>query len=78
MKCNNDVISPHRGRRGLPKPGIERELTRRVTEAIASVAGEGMRLATGLTVGDVAPTAWGVARQRGIDNELCAMAAQTR
>lgn len=37
-----------------------------------------MRLATGLTIGDVASTAWGVGRQRGTDNELCVMAAKNR
>lgn len=53
----------------------KQELIRRVTDAVVSVEGEGLRQVTWVTIEDVAPGAWGVGGQPITADDLRAMAA---
>ncbi|TAJ79696.1 MAG: 4-oxalocrotonate tautomerase family protein [Sphingobium sp.] len=53
----------------------KQELIRRVTDAVVSVEGEGLRQVTWVTIEDVAPGAWGVGGQPVTADDLRAMAA---
>ncbi len=53
----------------------KQELIRRVTDAVVSVEGEGLRKVTWVTIEDVAPGAWGVGGQPVTADDLRAMAA---
>ena len=53
----------------------KQELIRRVTDAVVSVEGEGLRQVTWVTIEDVAPGAWGVGGQPVTAEDLRAMAA---
>jgi 4-oxalocrotonate tautomerase len=53
----------------------KQELIRRVTDAVVSVEGEGLRQVTWVTIEDVPPGAWGVGGQPVTDSDLRAMAA---
>lgn len=55
----------------------KQELIRRVTDAVVSVEGEGLRQVTWVTIEDVAPGAWGVGGQPVTADDLRAMAART-
>lgn len=53
----------------------KQELIRRVTDAVVSVEGEGLRPVTWVTIEDVAPGAWGVGGSPVTDADLRALAA---
>ncbi|PAL19855.1 4-oxalocrotonate tautomerase family protein [Sphingopyxis sp. GW247-27LB] len=53
----------------------KQELIRRVTDAVVSVEGEGLRKVTWVTIEDVSPGAWGVGGQPVTADDLRAMAA---
>lgn len=53
----------------------KQEIIRRVTDAVVSVEGEGLRQVTWVTIEDVAPGAWGVGGQPVTADDLRAMAA---
>ena len=54
----------------------KQELIRRVTDAVLSVEGEGLRSVTWVTIEDVQPGAWGVGGQPVTDADLRSLAAQ--
>lgn len=53
----------------------KQDIIRKVTDAVVSVEGEGLRSVTWVTVQDVQPGAWGVGGQPVTDDDLRAMAA---
>lgn len=53
----------------------KQEIIRRVTDAVVSVEGEGLRSVTWVTIQDVQPGAWGVGGVPVTDDDLRAMAA---
>ena len=55
----------------------KQELMRKVTDAIVSVEGEGLRQVTWVTIEDVQPGAWGVGGMPVTADDLRAMAAGT-
>lgn len=54
----------------------KQEIIRKVTDAVLSVEGEGLRPVTWVTIEDVQPGAWGVGGQPVTDADLRAMAGQ--
>ncbi len=54
----------------------KQEMIRKVTEAVLSVEGEGLRQVTWVTIEDVPPGAWGVAGQPVTVDDLRALAQQ--
>ena len=54
----------------------KQEMIRRVTDAVLSVEGEGLRQVTWVTIEDVQPGAWGVGGQPVTDADLRSLAAQ--
>lgn len=54
----------------------KQEMIRKVTEAVLSVEGEGLRQVTWVTIEDVPPGAWGVAGQPVTADDLRALAQQ--
>ena len=52
----------------------KQEMTRKVTDAVVSIEGEGLRPVTWVTIEDVQPGAWGVAGQPVTDDDLRKMA----
>ena len=54
----------------------KQELMRKVTDAIVSVEGEGLRQVTWVTIEDVQPGAWGVGGQPVTDSDLRKMAGR--
>lgn len=55
----------------------KQDLIRKVTEAVLSVEGEGLRPVTWVTIEDVQPGAWGVGGQPVTDDDLRKMAGQS-
>lgn len=55
----------------------KQEIIRKVTDAVVSVEGEGLRSVTWVTIQDVQPGAWGVGGSPVTDDDLRAMAAST-
>lgn len=53
----------------------KQEIIRKVTDAVVSVEGEGLRPVTWVTIQDVQPGAWGVGGSPVTDDDLRAMAA---
>jgi 4-oxalocrotonate tautomerase len=53
----------------------KQEIIRKVTDAVVSVEGEGLRPVTWVTIQDVQPGAWGVGGSPVTDSDLRAMAA---
>ena len=56
----------------------KQEIIRKVTDAVVSVEGEGLRSVTWVTIEDVEPGAWGVGGQPITDDHLRQMAAQNK
>jgi len=56
----------------------KQEMIRKVTDAVLSVEGEGLRPAAWVTIGDVEPGAWGIAGEPFTDGQLRQMAAQDK
>ena len=56
----------------------KQEIIRKVTDAVVSVEGEGLRSVTWVTIEDVEPGAWGVGGQPITDDDLRQMAAQNK
>jgi len=54
----------------------KQEIIRKVTDAVLSVEGEGLRPVTWVTIEDVQPGAWGVGGQPVTDADLRAMAGR--
>ena len=54
----------------------KQEMIRKVTDAVLSVEGEGLRSVTWVTIEDVEPGAWGVGGEPVTDDNLRQMAAQ--
>ena len=54
----------------------KQELIRKVTDAVVSVEGEGLRQVTWVTIEDVAPGEWGVGGQPVTDADLKKLASQ--
>lgn len=54
--------------------GQKQELIRRVTDAVVSVEGEGLRPVTWVLIEDVSPGAWGVGGRPVTDEDLRTMA----
>jgi len=54
----------------------KQELIRKVTDAVLSVEGEGLRQVTWVTIEDVEPGAWGVGGQPVTDTDLRKLASQ--
>lgn len=52
----------------------KQEMIRRITDAVLSVEGEGLRQVTWVTIEDVEPGAWGVGGSPVTDNDLRALA----
>ena len=52
----------------------KQEMIRKVTDAVVSIEGEGLRAVTWVTIEDVQPGAWGVAGQPVTDDDLRKMA----
>ena len=55
----------------------KQEMIRKVTEAVLSVEGEGLRQVTWVTIEDVQPGAWGVGGQPVTDDDLRKLAGQS-
>lgn len=55
----------------------KQEIIRRVTDAVVSVEGEGLRPVTWVTIADIAPGAWGVGGKPVTADDLRQMAGQT-
>lgn len=53
----------------------KQDIIHKVTDAVVSVEGEGLRSVTWVTIQDVQPGAWGVGGQPVTDDDLRAMAA---
>lgn len=53
----------------------KQEMIRKVTDAVDSIEGEGLRPVTWVTIEDVQPGAWGVAGQPVTEDDLRKMAA---
>lgn len=53
----------------------KQEIIRKVTDAVVSVEGEGLRPVTWVTIQDVQPGAWGVGGAPVTDDDLRALAA---
>ena len=53
----------------------KQEMIRKVTDAVVSVEGEGLRSVTWVTIEDVEPGAWGVGGKPVTDDDLRARAA---
>mgnify|MGYP000332471640 CR=1 FL=1 len=53
----------------------KQEIIRKVTDAVVSVEGEGLRQVTWVTIQDVPPGAWGVGGQPVTADDLRALAA---
>ncbi len=56
----------------------KQEMIRKVTDAVLSVEGEGLRSVTWVTIEDVEPGAWGVGGEPVTDDNLRQMAAQDK
>ena len=56
----------------------KQELIRKVTDAVVSVEGEGLRPVTWVTIEDVEPGAWGVGGKPVTDEDLRQMAGQNK
>lgn len=54
----------------------KQEMIRKVTEAVLSVEGEGLRDVTWVTIEDVQPGTWGVGGQPVTDDDLRRMAGR--
>lgn len=54
----------------------KQEMIRKVTDAVLSVEGEGLRAVTWVTIEDVQPGAWGVGGAPVTDDDLRRMAAR--
>lgn len=54
----------------------KQEMIRKVTDAVLSVEGEGLRSVTWVTIEDVQPGAWGVGGQPVTDADLRKLAAR--
>ncbi len=54
----------------------KQEMIRKVTDAVLSVEGEGLREVTWVTIEDVAPGAWGVGGAPVTDDDLRKLAAK--
>lgn len=54
----------------------KQDLIRRVTDAVLSVEGEGLRNVTWVTIQDVAPGAWGVGGMPVTDDDLRALSRE--
>lgn len=54
----------------------KQEMIRKVTDAVLSVEGEGLRHVTWVTIEDVQPGAWGVGGQPVTDEDLRGLAQQ--
>lgn len=54
----------------------KQEIIRKVTDAVVSVEGEGLRSVTWVTIEDVQPGAWGVGGHPVTDADLRAMAGR--
>jgi len=54
----------------------KQDLIRKVTDAVVSVEGEGLRPVTWVTIEDVEPGAWGVGGKTVTDEDLRQMAGQ--
>lgn len=52
----------------------KQEMIRKVTDAVLSVEGEGLRQVTWVTIEDVLPGAWGVGGQPVTDDDLRSLA----
>lgn len=52
----------------------KQDMIRKVTDAVLSVEGEGLRQVTWVTIEDVQPGAWGVGRNPVTDDDLRALA----
>lgn len=52
----------------------KQEMIRKVTDAVLSVEGEGLRQVTWVTIEDVAPGAWGVGGNPVTDDDLRTLA----
>lgn len=61
---------------GYLTPDEKRELISKVTEAVLSVEGEGLRQATWVIVEDVQPGAWGVGGPAFTDADLRRLAGR--
>ncbi len=57
--------------------GQKQEIIKKVTDAIVSVEGEGLRPVTWVTIEDVNPGEWGVGGQPVTDDDLRKMASKT-
>ncbi len=55
----------------------KQQLIKKVTDAVVSVEGEGLRPVTWVTIEDVQPGEWGVGGQAITDDDLRKMAAKT-
>lgn len=53
----------------------KQEMIRKVTDAVLSIEGEGLRAVTWVTIEDVQPGAWGVGGTPVTDDDLRSMAA---
>ena len=56
----------------------KQDLIRKVTDAVVSVEGEGLRPVTWVTIEDVEPGAWGVGGKTVTDEDLRQMAGQNQ
>lgn len=55
----------------------KQEIIRKVTDAVLSVEGEGLRDVTWVTIEDVAPGAWGVGGKPVTDDDLRSLAGRS-
>lgn len=65
-----------KGVRGYLTLAQKQEMIRKVTDAVLSVEGEGLRSVTWVTIEDVQPGAWGVGGQPVTDADLRKLAAR--
>jgi 4-oxalocrotonate tautomerase len=66
-----------KGIQGYLSPEQKKEVIRKVTDAVVSVEGEGLRPVTWVTIEDVEHGAWGVGGQPVTADDLRKMAAQS-
>lgn len=67
-----------KGVSGYLTPEQKLEIIRKVTDAVLSVEGEGLRAVTWVTIEDIAPGSWGVGGSAVTADDLRALAAAAR
>jgi 4-oxalocrotonate tautomerase len=72
-----DATRTNQGRWGYLTLSQKQEMIRKVTDAVLSIEGEGLRNVTWVTIEDIQPKAWGVGGKPVTDDDLRELAQAT-